>query len=411
VTVRRATLAVVTEGHWVGTWAAMPQLTEPDNLPPAPYTGPDRVLADATLRQTVHVSLGGTRLRLRLSNEFGGAPLPITAAAVAGPAGGRAGVSGIDADTSRPVTFAGRTSVVVPVGARVVSDPVAFDLPARSNLAVTLYLADGIASTDVTSHPGSRTTSHLSVGDHVRVAELPGATPTDHWYLLSGVEVWADTAAAGVVVLGDSLTDGRSSTTNGNDRWPDRLLRRLHAEAATAAVAVLNIAGGGNRVLTDGLGPGALARFDRDVLGQSAVAWLMIFHGINDIGTADATVAAQTRVADDLIAAYEWMIARAHAHGIAVYGATLLPFGGNAYDDARGRREAARQRVNGWIRAGGRFDAVVDLDRVVGDPDAPRRLRGDLHDGDHLHLNPTGYALLGDAVPVDLFRGTVNRYR
>jgi lysophospholipase L1-like esterase len=388
----------------------MPQLTEPDNLPPPPFTAADRVLADATLRQTVQVGLGGARLRLRLSNEFGGAPLPITSAAVAVPLDGRAGASAIEAGTARPVTFAGRRAVVVPVGACVVSDPVAFDLAARSNLAVTVHLAEGIASLDITSHPGSRTTSHLAPGDQVWAGDLPGATPTDHWYLISGVEVW--THGAAVVVLGDSLTDGRSSTTNGNDRWPDRLLRRLHARAGSADVAVLNLGGGGNRVLADGLGPSALARFDRDVLAQSAVAWLMIFHGINDIGTADATEAAQRWVADELVAAYDRMIARAHGQGIVAYGATLLPFGGNAaYDDPGGRREQTRQRVNAWIRTGGRFDAVVDFDRVVGDPADPRRLRADVHDGDHLHLNPTGYAMLGDAVPVDLFRGTVNRYR
>lgn len=389
--------------RWLGTWVSMPQLTEPGNMPPAPFTGEDRVLADATLRQTVHVSVGARHLRLRFSNAFGGAALPITRVSVARPAGGRAGVSAIEPGSSRPVTFHGRPSVVIPVGALMVSDPLTLPVPAQANLTVTVYLAQGQASTSITSHPGSRTTSHLVAGDHVADADLTGATPVDHWYFLSGVETWARGSA--VAVLGDSLTDGRGSTTNQNDRWPDRLLARLQAGRGTADIAVLNQAAGGNRVLNDGLGPNALARLDRDVLAQSGVTWLIVFEGVNDIGTAEPTAAAQERVADDLIAAYDQMIVRAHALGIRVYGATLLPFGGNAgYDDPAGYREAARQRVNRWIRAGHRFDAVIDFDRAARDPARPRALLPAYDVGDHLHLNPAGYQALADAVPAGLFR-------
>jgi lysophospholipase L1-like esterase len=203
--------------------------------------------------------------------------------------------------------------------------------------------------------------------------------------------------------VGDSLTDGRGSTTNANNRWPDQLYDRLRSRPATAPVAVLNQAAGGNRVLNDGLGPNALARLDRDILSRSSVAWLIVFEGVNDIGTADATPAAQRQVTADLIAAYQQIVVRAHAQGIRVYGATLLPFGGNnLYDDPAGEREKSRQAVNAWIRARGHFDAVIDFDRAVRDPAAPSRLLPALQAGDWLHLNPEGYRILAGAVPAGL---------
>jgi lysophospholipase L1-like esterase len=391
------------DGRWVDTWVSMPQLTEPGNLPPPPFTQDGVVFRDSTVRQTIHLSIGGRRLRLRFSNAFGGAVLPITKVYVAFPLGGRAGVGAIQAGTSRPVTFGGRASTVVPVGAQVVSDPLNLDVAPRTNLTVTTYLATGQESTDITSHPGSRTTSHLVAGDHATDPDLPGATTVDHWYFLSGAEVRRDATAS--VMLGDSLTDGRGSTTNLNDRWPDRLLDRLQASRRTAGVAIVNQAAGGNRVLNDGLGPNALARLDRDVLAQSGVTSLIVFEGVNDIGTADATPDAQRQVADDLIAAYDQIITRAHAQDIRVYGATITPFGGNTgYDDAQGHREAARQRVNQWIRTAHRFDAVLDFDRTAADPADPRRLAPAYDVGDHLHLNPAGYHALANAVPVRLFR-------
>jgi lysophospholipase L1-like esterase len=383
----------------------MPQLTEESNMPPPPFTQENLVLADSTLRQTVHVSTGGDEVRLRFSNAFGGAALPITAVSVALPLGGQAGVSAIEPGSSQPVTFSGNSSVVVPVGAQMVSDPLDLDLEPGSNLTVTTYLAEGQASNSITSHPGSRTTSYMIAGDHVEAEDLPGATPVDHWYFLSGVEVWSPGTSSAAVFVGDSLTDGRSSTTNGNNRWPDQLLQRLHANPATEDVAVLNQAAGGNRVLNDELGPNLLARLDRDVLAQSGVGWLVVFEGVNDIGTAEATQAAQEQVAADLITAYDQIITRAHAHGIPVYGATLLPFGNNeSYDDPDGYRESARQTVNEWIRTSGRFDAVIDFDEVTRDPANPDQLLPDIHDGDWLHLNPEGYGILADAVPVELFK-------
>jgi lysophospholipase L1-like esterase len=387
---------------WVASWAAMPQLTEPGNMPPAPFTEPGRVLRDTTLRQPVHASLGGDEIRLRFSNAFGGAPLPLTRAAVALPAEGKAGVSAIQAGTSRPVTFGGRRSTVVPVGALVVSDPIDIHVPAGANLAVTAYLAEGQASESITSHPGSRTTSYLLRGDATDAEDLPGATPVDHWYFLSDLELRA-TSSPAVAVVGDSLTDGRGSTTNGNDRWPDQLFTRL--QRSNPDVAIINEAAGGNRVLNDGLGPNALARFDRDVIAQTGVEWVIVFEGVNDIGTADATPAAQQAVADDLIAAYRQLVTRAHAQGIRAYGATITPFGGSTlYDDPEGLREGARQTLNRWIRSGGEFDAVLDFDRAVRDPSDPRRILPAYDTGDHLHLNPTGYGAIAAAVPLGLFR-------
>ena len=397
-------------GHWVDTWVSMPQLTEPGNMPPAPFTQEDVVLADTTLRQTVRVSVGGSQARLRFSNAFGGAALPITKVTVALPAGGQAGVSAVQPGTVRPVTFQGRGSVSIPVGAQAVSDPLSLDLSPRSNLTVTVYLADGQHSTSITSHPGSRTTSYLLAGDHAAAADLPGATGVDHWYFLSGVEVWSARSVTAVAIVGDSLTDGRGSTTDGNNRWPDQLLDRLQAQHGTAGIAVANQAAGGNRVLNDGLGPNVLARLDRDVLTQSGVESMILFEGVNDIGTAEASQAAQKQVTDDLIAAYDQIIMRAHAQGIRVYGATITPFGDNTmYDDAQGYREAARQAVNQWIRTSRRFDAVIDFDRVARDPANPRRLLAAYDVGDQLHLNPAGYRALADAVPAQLLKRVSRR--
>jgi lysophospholipase L1-like esterase len=375
--------------QWVATWTSMPQLTEPSNMPPAPFTGVDRVLDNASLRQTAHVSVGGPRIRLRFSNAFGGAPLPLSAVSVARPLDGRAGVSAVVPGSVVPVTFHGKPSTVIPMGAQVVSDPLPFPVRAFENITVTTYLAHGQGSLSITSHPGSRTTSYLVSGNQVASADLPGATPVDHWYFLSGVEVRSPSSA--VAVIGDSLSDGRGSTTNGNDRWPDVLAARVPA-------AVVNQAAGGNRVLQDGLGPNVLARLDRDLLAQSGVSRAIVFEGINDLGTA--APAAASAVASDLIDAYDQIIVRAHAAGIQVYGATLTPFGGNeGYDDPL--REAARSSVNAWIRA--HFDAVLDFDRVVRDPSTPSRLLPAYDVGDHLHLNPAGYRALGSSVPARLF--------
>lgn len=357
--------------NWVATWTAAPQLTEPGNLPPAEFVDGGVAFAECTLRQTVRVSAGGPRLRLRFSNVFGATPLGLHAARV-GPAPAPA-----------PVCFGGRPSVTVAPGAQVVSDPVDFPVADRARLDVAVYLGAGQPTAGgITSHPGSRATSWIN------------EVPVDHWYYLSGVEAWAPEAAGTFVMLGDSLTDGRGSTVNGNDRWPDQFFDLLGLDGPRS-VAVANQGIGGNHVLRGGLGPSALARLDRDVLAVAGARWLLLFEGINDIGTAPAGPG----IADELIFGYEQIAARAHAAGLAVYGATLTPFGGNGmYDDPDGRRDAARVAVNRWIRRAGCFDAVADFDAAVADPRHRRRLRPEADCGDHLHLNPAGYRALARAL-------------
>jgi lysophospholipase L1-like esterase len=396
-------LPVEKNGHWVGTWVSMPQLTEPGNMPPEPFTQPALVFPDTTLRQTIHVSIGGKILRVRFSNAFGDTALTITKACIALPGDGAVGGSAVRPGSEKALTFNDRASVTIPAGAQMVSDPLRFDLKPLSNLAVTIYTSKGQPSNNITSHPGSRTTSYMIAGDHVSDLDIPGATGVNHWYFLSCVEVWAESKASAVVILGDSLTDGRGSTTNMNDRWPDQLSKRLQEHPATSDIAVLNQAAGGNRILNDGLGPNGLARLDRDVLAQSGARWLIVFEGINDIGTAAATAEDQNQVAEELIAAYDQIITRAHAQNILVYGATLTPFQGSFYVDDTGFREAARQKVNHWIRTGGKFDGVIDFEKAVRDPANPTYILAAYDTGDHLHLNPSGYKALAAAVPAEIF--------
>ncbi|RAK51334.1 SGNH/GDSL hydrolase family protein [Phenylobacterium deserti] len=379
---------------WVGSWASAQQIPEPHNALP------NEDLQDVTLRQIIHLSLGGPRLRVRVSNAFGTAPLTIGAASVALSSG--PGSPGLRTQGA-PLTFSGKRQVIIPAGAEYLSDPVALAAPAGADLAVSLYL--GQAPERQTSHPGSRTTSYLLKGEHVADADLPGAKAVDHWYQLSGVEIDAPRSAAALVTLGDSITDGRGSTTNGNDRWPDLLAARLRADARTRGVAVVNLGTGGNRLLNDGLGPSALARFDRDVLGQAGVRWVFVLEGINDIGTLKAGESAQAHaeLVQRMIGAYEQIIERAHAHGLKVVGATLLPFQGSDYDKADPLREQDRQAVNRWIRTSGRFDAVVDFDQVTRDPTQPLRLRPEFDTGDHLHPSPAGYKAMAEAIPLSLF--------
>jgi len=386
----RATASRDAGAGWVGTWAASPQLTEPRNLPPAPG------LSGNTLRQVLHVSIGGKRLRVRLSNVFGNGPVSVASAHIALSAGGGA----IRPASDRPLTFGGQASVTIPAGSSVVSDAFDYDLAPLADLALTVHF--GATPSDVTGHPGSRTTSYLQPGDAVTAAALPGAVRTEHWYIASGVDVLASARAAAVVALGNSITDGRGSGTDRNDRWPDNLARRLQAEARTAHVAVLNAGIGGNCVLKACLGPAALQRLERDVLAQSGVRWLIVLEGVNDIGGARGADASAA-VAPDLIAAYKQIVAQAHARGIRVYGATILPFGGSFYDSPE--HEAARQAVNQWIRTGGGFDAVIDLDAALRDPQAPARLQPGADSGDHLHPSELGHRLLADAVDLALLGG------
>jgi lysophospholipase L1-like esterase len=355
-------------------------------MPPAPG------LTGNTLRQVAQVSIGGSRVRLRLSNEFGGHAVTVRATRLALAASG----SAIDAQTDRAVTFGGTPGVTIDPGVEVVSDPLDFPLAAHARIAITLRI-DSIGDA-VTGHPGSRTTSWLAAGDRTTATALPDAVPVEHWYIVTGLDVLAGDAAA-VVTLGNSITDGRGSGTNRQNRWPDNLARRLSAAAGGARVAVLNAGIGGNTVLRGGLGPTALERFGRDVLERPGVRWAIVLIGVNDIGGAAPGEGAT--VARELTGAFERMIADARARGIVVYGATILPFGGSFYDSPD--HEAARRTVNEWIRTSGAFDAVIDMDAAVRDPANPTRLRPELDTGDHLHPNERGYEVMAEAVPLSLF--------
>jgi lysophospholipase L1-like esterase len=310
-----------------------------------------------------------------------------------------AGSSAIAPDTDQALSFDGGPAVTIAPGTAIVSDPLKFALSTRTDVAITIHFGD--TSPDVTGHPGSRTTSYLLPGNAVSAVEFPDAVQTDHWYIISGIDVVAEASAASVVVLGNSITDGRGSGTNKQNRWPDELARRLQENPDTRLVAVLNQGIGGNCVLRDCLGPAALSRFERDVLGATKMRWLIILEGINDIGQTQGAEAA-AKVADDLIAAYEQMIDRAHARGIRVYGATLLPFGGSFYDTAY--RETARNTVNEWIRSSGRFDAVIDFDAALRDLQNPLILLPAADTGDHLHPNETGHRMMAEAVDLMLFK-------
>lgn len=386
-------------GSWLGSWASSQQIPEPANaLPPV-------ALRDATLRQIVHLTVGGKELRVRLSNAFGTAPLTILAVHIARPVSRETG--SIDAASDRALTFGGSASVTIPARAEYYSDPVAFDAPALSDVAITLYLE--VPPQRQTSHPGSRETAFLVHGDHIADAALTGATTVAHWYFVSGVDVRERDAGAAIVALGDSITDGHATPDNSNTRWPDDLARRLESTPATRDLSVLNVGTGGNRLLLDGLGPNALARFDRDVLAQTGVRYLIVLEGVNDLGTATRlapiSAAQHTVLVHQMIGAYEQIILRAHAHGIMVIGGTITPYMGSDYYHPGAASEADREAVNAWIRQPGHFDAVVDFDRVVRDPKHPDRLLPAYDSGDHLHPSPAGYRAMAAAIPLALFTG------
>ena len=376
--------------HWVATWACGPQLTEARNLPPAP-------LADSTLRQFVHVTLGGKQLRVRFSNAYGTNPVTIDAAHIALATGAGSAMGGtVDPATDKALTFRGAKSLTIPAGEAIVSDPLEYQLPALTNLAISICFG-AVSPTTITGHPGARTTAYLQAGKAVAAPSMAGAATTDHWYIITGVDVLAGTNAQALVVLGDSLTDGRGSTTDGNNRWPDDLAQRLAAHPATADVAVANMGIGGNGIF-GGLGPPAEARMERDVLEQSGARWMLIFEGVNDIGGASAD--RSPAVAAKLIGAYEQFIAKAHARNLRAYGATLTPFGSSFYSTAA--HETARQTVNAWIRTNNLYDAIIDFDAVVRDPLTRTNLVPAYDSGDHLHLNPAGYQAMANAIDLSL---------
>jgi len=375
--------------HWVGTWATSPvALANPDGKYGA---------EDTTFREIVHVSLGGDSARVILSNEFGLEPLAINSASIALRTTG----STIDSPSAHPLTFSGRTSVIIPPGALVVSDAAPLKLQPLSDVAVSISVpAQKI--TQVTHHAFANQTSYSAPGNIAGSQTLENATPISNWPFLKGVDVRAAEKSGAIVAFGDSITDGSRSTKDTNQRWPDMLARRLQANKKTRGLGVLNEGIGGNRILHDVTGPSALARFDRDVLAQAGVKYVVILESINDIGHAQDPVKPYDVVsADDLIAGLTQLATRAHAHGIKVYGATLTPYVGAKYSSPAG--EQMRQAINQWIRTTNVFDGFVDFDKATREAAKPEVFSATADGGDHLHPSDAGMKAMGDAFDLDLF--------
>jgi lysophospholipase L1-like esterase len=384
-------------GNWVGTWATSQQLPEPQNsLDPAQ-------LNDATLRQVVHLSVGGTTLRVHISNAFGFLPLTLASVHVARPLSPAS--AAIDPSSDKPLTFDGLAYVSIPAGAEYISDPIDYPIAPRSDLAISIHY--DCPPAQQTGHPGSRATSYLVHGDAVSAVDLPGAFKIDHWYQLAAIDVATSAPPAAIVVLGDSITGGHGATANGNDRWTDVLARRLQSDVRTKNIGVLNQGIGGNHLLTDGLGPNALARLDRDVLAQTGVRWLIVFEGVNDIGgltrLSDPPKAEHDAFVHRVIASYAQIIIRAHAAHLRVIGATITPYTDSNYYHPPASNEVDRQAINAWIRAAGHFDAVLDFDKTLADPQHPDHLVAAYDFGDHLHPSPAGYKAMGEMIPLELF--------
>jgi lysophospholipase L1-like esterase len=381
---------------------------------PAPVAGggrggqPFRVttIANQTVRMILRTSIGGRRARVKLSNAFGSNPVTVGAAHI----DRRAADSSIVADSDRTLTFAGKASFTMMPGVVVVSDPVDIEVPALSDLAVSLYFPEDTGN-PTTHATGLRPTYVSTEGDFAGRAELPLAGTTQQYYWLSSVEVSAPAEASAIVAFGDSITDGARSTPDTNNAWPALLAARLKANKATANIGVVNEGIGGNRLLTDAAGlagVSALARLDRDVLSHPGVKWLMILEGINDIGTLGAATPPATPVTtESLIWALQQVIDRAHAHGIKVAGCTLTPYEGAGY--ARENGEVIRDAVNRWIRTSGAFDAVVDFEAATRDPNNPKRFRPEFDPGDHLHPNDAGYKAMADSIDLSIFSRKGNR--
>lgn len=410
--------------QWIGTWGAAP--VQPAFLvtaaPPAnpaspvpgapaesaarpispPASGPVS-LNNETLRNVVRISAGGQRIRLRLTNEYGAAQLKIGAASVS-----LADASGaIVANTMRKVTFAGKSSAVIAAGAPLLSDPIYLPVKPLSTLSISVYFPEDTGP--CTCHPAAQQTAYVSAPGDFTAADFQPARTLVARAFISGVDVEVKKGAA-IVALGDSITDGTGSTAGANRRWPDRLAERLVESRPGEAWGVVNEGIGGNRVLAEGRGPSALARFDRDVLAQSGVAYVIVFEGINDLGRGfsmrpGAPVPAtpeQKPTAEAMIAGYRQLIARAHARGVKVIGATIAPNQGAMSWSEEG--EAQRTAINQWIRTGGEFDGVADFDAALRDPAAPLRIAEGKHAGDHLHGNDAGYLAVANAIDLRLFK-------
>lgn len=385
--------------RWVSTWTTANAASE---LPSE--------FANQTIREVVHTTIGGSTLRLRLSNTFGPHAIRFDAVFIGMQQEGPALVRG----SNHQVTFGGNRSISIPEGAEVLSDPVPFVLGPEQNLMISLFTAGETGPATV--HGSAFETNYISGAGNFAAqegrngfAETSGSKTTGSWYFLSAVEVLAPAGANAVVILGDSITDGASTRPDKNERWTDVLARRLLANHME--IAVLNAGIGGNRVLTTSpcWGQNALARLGRDVLAQAGIEAVILFEGTNDIGQPDAPASdvnpcrSRTQVtADEIIAGYKQIIARTRARRLKIFSATILPYQGIGGWTAAG--EAKRAAVNQWIRTSGAFDAVIDFDSALRDPANPLRLAPQYDSGDHLHPGPSGHEAMGNAVDLALFR-------
>lgn len=393
---------------WVGSWATVPTTV------PAGTAG---TFEDQTLREIVHLSIGGDTVRIRLSNEFGGTPLVIGEAHVARRAPGATDATTM-AGTDRRLTFGGRSTVAIPAGAPMLSDPVPLAVPDRTDLAVSLYLPRRTAATTLHNFPFQD--NFLAAGNVTGRAALPGATVVGAWHFLTGVAVRAAGPGAGsVVAFGDSITDGANTTPNTNRRWPDLLFRRLRDARGLPHLGVVNEGMVGNRLLHDPnpppgsdaegfaafFGESGLRRFDRDVGSQPGARLVIVLLGVNDLGHPGTIAPPDEAVtAADIIGGYQQLVARAHDRGLSVAGATITPFRNDTFGFFSPEHEAIRQAVNRWIRTGSGVDAVVDFDAALRDPAHPDQLLPRYDSGDHLHPNDAGTAAMAEAVPMGIFR-------
>ena len=362
--------AIQAHAQWIGTWAAAAEFTGPGDMPASS-------LSNRSLREVIHVSIGGSELRLKISNEFSKEPVDIRSMYIADALEGWE----IQTKTARYVTFNGKRNVTVEPGKALYSDVIKYPLKPLQRLTVTINYGE-TTPVNATSHRGSRTTSYIIPGVSKPKASFAEGEKVDHWYNIAALEVKGSDIPC-VAVLGNSITDGRGSTTNRQNRWPDFM-----AEALGGTVGVLNLGIGGNSVVQGGLSEPAVRRFNRDIMEQNGVNTLIIFQGVNDIGGSRHV----EQTTHQLIAAYENFIKQARAKGMKVYLATITPFKGNGYFSYF--HEAARQTVNEWIRQCKQVDGIIDFDELVRDPADPMKIK-EIYSDDWLHLNPAGYEAMG----------------
>ncbi|HME26074.1 MAG TPA: SGNH/GDSL hydrolase family protein [Acetobacteraceae bacterium] len=374
--------------HWVGTWTTAP----------APAEG--AAFSNQTLRMNARVSVGGSTLRVRLSNACGSRPLSIGAAHV----GLRESGAGIVAGSDRRLTFGGETSATIAAGALLLSDRVDLAVAPLTDVAISFFLPGDLPASFGITGRYARQTNYISPpGDFSGETVMPVGKITDDWYFVSGIDVLAPAETGGIVALGDSLTDANISTHDTFCRWPDQLARRLVARGGRA-MGVMNQGLGGNRILHDIRGDSGLRRFDRDVLAQPGVTHVIVVLGTNDLRNRWAKPEEEV-TAEQMIAGLKQMAQRAHARGVKIFGGTLMPFENETFlvGAWTPAREAVRQAVNAWIRDGGAFDAVIDFDQGVRDPEHPTRMLPIYDCGDHLHPSDLGYNRMGDVIDLALF--------